>query len=257
QSVPLSYTPPVNGPVIEGDDPSGPSAETPKGKIYIFWGCGEATRPGQPLVIDLSKSTDPNTRMVEMAKFTSAAPVGLRTARKPTPEQSAGFGEWPNAKNTKPIKGNASLVGAHSIKGNYSPDISFALSDSQDFMPPVNMTSNTATPSGAVALSWQPLATATGYFATSMGAGEDDTVVLWSSSEVQTVLFGMIGGMDYIAPNDAQRLVGQKVLLSPATTTCQVPAQAVQLAPDSLFSITAFGQETNLSYPPRPEDPKV
>ena len=29
--------------------------ERPKGKILLFWGCGETARPGQPLVIDFAQ----------------------------------------------------------------------------------------------------------------------------------------------------------------------------------------------------------
>jgi hypothetical protein len=35
--------------------------ERPKGRMLIYWGCGEATRPGQPVVIDFAKVADGQT----------------------------------------------------------------------------------------------------------------------------------------------------------------------------------------------------
>jgi len=51
---------------------------------------------------------------------------------------------------------------------------------------------------------WKPIPTATGYFATAMGQGEDrNDMVTWSSSEVQEMGHAL---MDYIPPAASRAL---------------------------------------------------
>lgn len=98
------------------------------------------------------------------------------------------------------------------------------------------------------------MARSTGYLLSAVG-GSENTVVMWNSSESQNGW--MMIGPEYVTPSDAARLVAQKVLLSPQATTCAVPAEVRRVAPQAMFSMVAYGGETNLSYPPRPTDPKV
>lgn len=253
-SLPLWFkaTPGKAEPVREARDDT---YDPPKGRILIYWGCGEKARPGQPVVIDLSKLTANDARLAEFKKLT-ASTVKVNTVVGPLPSTSTTYGEWPNSKHNKSLSGQSSIAGAHTIKGNYTPDISFSLTPQQDFMAPVEFTSNAAVASGAVALGWKPVGNATGYFASTVG-GDGDTFVFWNSSEVQAGLTAMGLMAGYLPPAEAQRLVTQKVLLSPQTTTCAVPAEVYKAAPQSMLSLTAFGNETNLSYPPRPTDVKV
>ncbi|OYW83000.1 MAG: hypothetical protein B7Z26_01815, partial [Asticcacaulis sp. 32-58-5] len=175
------------------------------------------------------------------------------------PSSSASYGEWPNGKDTRSFTTGDSLVGAHTIKGNFTPDINFTLTEAQDFMPPVQVTQNAPLPSGAVQLGWRPVSGAKGQIASFIGGSGDKgagaTVVFWSSSEIQNGWMAM--GPQYLTPNDVTRLLTQKVLLAPATTTCAVPTEAIRAAPQGLYTITAYGGEANFSYPPRPADLKV
>ncbi|WP_031230364.1 hypothetical protein [Asticcacaulis sp. YBE204] len=254
-SLPLYFktTPNTPGKVEEG--PGTNTYDPPKGKILIYWGCGEKARPGQPVVVDLSKLTATDARLAEFQKLT-ASTVKINTVVGPLPSTSTTYGEWPNVKHNKGLPGQSSIAGAHTIKGNYSPDIAFNLTPQQDFMAPLELTANAPLPSGAVNLAWNVVGNSTGYFASTIG-GDGNTFVFWSSSEAQAGLMAMSLMADYLPPAEAQRLVTQKVLLSPQTTTCAVPSEVYKAAPQSLLSLTAFGGETNISYPPRPTDVKV
>lgn len=240
------------------ETPTQPTEEThedyqpPKGKILIFWGCGEHAPKNQPVVIDLAKITDPAERMKMMKQMMPATGMTLDSVHPPQPHDWKSYGEWPNKKSSKGLGGDSSLVGAHTVKGNYSPQIDFTLSQSQDFLPPIQVTGNAKGPSGAVPLTWQPMARSKGFMATAIG-GAQDVVVMWTSSAVQTAMMGF--APQYLTANDIDRLQAQKILLPGDATGCTVPAEVTGAAQGLIYGITAYGGDTNMAYPPRPEDP--
>lgn len=225
--------------------------QKPRGRMLIYWGCGEHARPGQPLVLDfatLAEGKAPPAAFTNMMRGLAVTPM-----QPPSPTRNATYGEWPNARARTSVPPTGSLAGEHLIRGNYSPDIRFSFDGAQDFMPAVRVTTNAPVPSGAVQLGWAPVSGAVAYIASTMG-GDGDTVVLWSSSEVQTLLFAL---PDYLKPADVTRLVAQRALLSPQTTSCTVPQEVAKAAPQSMFNLVAYGGEANFTHPPRPADPKV
>jgi hypothetical protein len=231
----------------ERDLPEG--MEQPKGRMLIYWGCGESVRPGQPVVIDFARVAQGQT------------PPGLVSRRvslgtPPAPGRARTYGEWPNPKDTKAIPAHASLRGEHQVKGNYSPDIRFTLGEGHDFMDRVEL-AVTQGGSGAAHVRWNAVRTATGYFATAMGASEGkggEEVVFWSSSEVQE-MGSML--MDFVPPAEVARLIREKVVLAPSVTECTVPADVMKRAGGTpFFNFIAYGPEANFAQPPRPQDPK-
>jgi hypothetical protein len=244
-------------------------SEPPKGKILIFWGCGEHAPQGQPVIIDLSKLTDPAARMAMVAKMVPAQPVALDAVHPPAPDRWKSYGEWPNEKSHTGLDANSSLLGAHVVKGNYSPDISFTLAQAQDFMAPIQVTGNTRDAAGAVPLQWQAIPGAKGIIASVMGSGGKDAdggaiIVIWTSAQSQMGWTGLAA--DYLTPHDEERLVASKILLPGEATSCTVPAEVASPAGAQntsmgqgglLYTMTAYGGEANFAYPPRPEDPKT
>lgn len=225
----------------------------PKGRLRIYWGCGAHVGPGQPVIFDFQK--------IAAGQF----PPGLFTVNVPVergPERgnSRTYGEWPNpldANKNKVLKPNASLLGAHRIAGNYSPEINFTLT--QDFMPPMKARSP-AGPGGTVNLNWDPVTAATGYYAFAIGGigqgGQDSLdMVWWTSSSAKE--FG--GGLqDYLPPATVARLVNQKIIMPPSQTSCMIPAEVKTAAGPMLMTMmTAYGPEQNFEYPPRPANPKT
>ncbi|ESQ74095.1 hypothetical protein [Asticcacaulis sp. AC402] len=229
------------------------SYEPPKGKILIYWGCGERAAAGQPLVIDLARITDPNQRMTLVKQL--APQVTLDTVKKPTPDSVKAYGEWPNAKTDSGFTGH-SLTGAHTVKTDYAPQIDFSLNQGQDFLAPIKVSGNQKAASGAVPLTWAAIPNARGFVATAIGAGrERDTFIMWTSAASNTGWMGM--APDYLTPGDIERLTASKVLLPGTATACTVPAEVANAGEGAMYNITAYGGETNLSYPARPADPKV
>ncbi len=237
-------------------------SEPPKGKILIFWGCGEHAPKDQPVVIDLSTMTDPAARMAMVAKMMPAQPIVLDVVHPPAPDRWKTYGEWPNQKSRTALDGNSSLLGAQLVKGNYSPDIAFTLAQNQDFMTPIQVVNNVRDGAGAVPLQWQTIPGAKGIILGAMGGGKDadgnSLVVLWTSAQSQMGWTGL--GADYLTPHDEERLVATKTLLAGEATSCTVPSEVVSATGSQgglLYTMTAYGGEANFAYPPRPDDPKT
>ncbi|HEY1604596.1 MAG TPA: hypothetical protein VGF77_03260 [Allosphingosinicella sp.] len=218
-----------------------PNMERPRGRILIYWGCGEHARPAQPVVIDFAT--------MQAGQVPPAFAAAMNVAREQAP--SAGrfptYGEWPNSKSHAQVPQSGSLVGDHVIRGNYSPEIHFTLASGQDFLAPVTLVSNQAASSGAVPVVWQPVAGSRAWFASAFGGGQNGDVVMWTSSESQAMPM-----MDYMPDGEIARLVQQRVLLPGATTQCTVPAEVAHAGQGTMFTLTAFGGEANFSHPLRP-----
>jgi hypothetical protein len=254
QSLPLLTPKPVaNAPVEreEQPDPVPREYQKPRGRMLIFWGCGEHAKPGQPVVLDFAQIAEGK---IPAGMEVLSKGIGARIMQPPSPGRNKTYGGWPNEKTRVQVPGTGSLVGDHLIKGNYSPDIKFSLNQNQDFLGALNLTTNAKNPTGSGQLGWNAVSGAEAYLATAVGGGQNETVVLWSSSEVSSAGFLM---PEYITPADLNRLVGTKALMGPQTTSCTVPKEVMDAAPQALVSMTAYGGEANFTYPERPKDPKI
>jgi hypothetical protein len=224
---------PVTAPYNPGAGGGGAS-----GRLLIYWGCGDRARAGQPVEIDLS-------RMSQGQVPAGLAQMVARAMNPPSAATAATYGEWPNERSRVQIPANGSLVGDHVVRGNYSPEIRFALSQGQDFLAPIAITSNSRAASGAVPVAWQSVPNARAYFLMASGARQDGTIVIWTSSEVQ---FSQ-GVYDYLSQEEIARLIQARVLLTPQTTQCTVPAEVASSVQAASLMMTAFGPEANFSTP--------
>ncbi|HEX8127475.1 MAG TPA: hypothetical protein VF548_18035 [Allosphingosinicella sp.] len=215
--------------------------ERPKGRMLIYWGCGEHARPGQPTVIDFAS-------MAAGKVPPALANTPLKPMVPPSAATSATYGEWPNGRSQARVPAGGSLVGEHMVRGNYSPEIRFALGAGQDFLAPVALTSNSAGASGSIPLVWRPVPGARAWFGSVMGSGQNGDMIVWTSSEAAVPMMAA----DYVADSDIARLVQVRVLMPAAADRCTVPAEVARAAPQSMLILTAFGGESNLSEPRPP-----
>ncbi len=175
----------------------------------------------------------------------------------PDARNSKTFGRWPYEDN-KYVKPDSSLIGAHRVAGNYSPEIAFTLA--KDFMQPLSAR-GAANPSGSTTIAWTGIADATGYHLflfggkQAPGGREMDTMVMWTSSASRQ--FG--GGLsDWLSPGQVAGLVRDRTVLAPSVTNCTIPLEVRRDAPDfRMTMLTAYGPEENFSYPPRPADART
>lgn len=243
---------PLVTPQRQAGTPGEYSPQTPKGRLLLFWGCGERAPAGQPVVIDFAKMA-----AGQVPPGLYAQPLAIAEEWRITQENSRTYGDWPNGSDAKPVPSNASLLGAHKVSGNYTPDINFSLDT--DFMAPIALRS-TALPSGAFAMNWNAVPGATGYYAWAFSAkgdrgGAPAEMVWWTSSASQA--FG--GPMwDWLSPAAVAELIEARTVMAPAQTQCTVPAEVRQAGGEvSMASLYAYGPERNFAYPPRPANAKT
>ena len=216
--------------------------EKPRGRLLLYWGCGATIRAGQPKVLDMASAS-----AADMAKFFVSRRATQRGAHS-----ASGRPLWPNLVDARMVPDNASLVGEHAFSGTGVPEgFRFQIPAAQDLMPPLQVSQNDQ--GGATTLSWGALPTARAYFASGMGAAKPEEMVIWTSSEVPEVGFGL---MDYQTNSAVDRWLREAVLLAPATTQCTVP-KGVFPGEGAMLRVIAYGSELNLVHPPRPADPKA
>lgn len=219
--------------------------ERPKGKIYLYWGCGDTVRAGQPRVLDMASATPQDYQ-----KFFVARRATQRGAHS-----AVGRPAWPNATDARMVPANASLVGEHAFSGQGVPEsFRFAIGAAQDLMPPIAL--RQAQAGGATQLEWAALPTARAYFIAAMGAkgNADNEIVFWTSSEQPETGSGLI---DYQTNAAVDRWLKEGVLLAPRTTQCTVPKGIFGDGGGAMLRMIAYGSELNLAHPPRPADPKI
>ena len=216
--------------------------QRPKGRMLLYWGCGEHSGAGQPTVIDFSKLA-----AGQMPPGYASMMSAVRAAQPPRPGQSAGYGEWPNARDPRQVPPAASLIGAHKVEGNYSPPISFSLGQGQDFMPSLGLREAGGLPSGAIPLAWTPAALATGYALSMVGSSGSGDVVMWNSSNKAAGF----PNMDYLSPAQVKPLVASGAILAPTTSQCTVPAEVVQASPTGMVMMIGYGPEAWFSDKPK------
>jgi hypothetical protein len=222
-----------------------PEYQRPKGRMSLYWGCGDTVRAGQPRVLDIASA-----RPEDYQKFF----VSRRATQRGT-HLAAGRPVWSNEVDSRMVPANASLVGEHAFSGQGVPEgFKFAIGAQQDLMPAVELRQSDA--GGATQLEWAALPTARAYFIAAMGAkgGSEADLVFWTSSEVPEVGMGLI---DYQTNPAVDRWLKEKVLLEPTVTRCTVPKGIFGESAGAMLRMIAYGSELNLAQPARPADPKV
>ncbi|MFM2446321.1 MAG: hypothetical protein RI936_768, partial [Pseudomonadota bacterium] len=220
--------------------------ERPKGKLYLYWGCGDNVRAGQPRVLDMATANP-----AAYAQFFVARRATQRGAHS-----AAGRPLWPNERDARMVPANASLVGEHSFTGQGVPEgFKIGIPAPQDLMPPIEL--KQAAAGGVTTLEWRAVPHARAYFIAAMGAKSMDSanpeMVFWTSSELPETGMGLI---DYQTNAAVDRWLKEKVLLEPAVTRCAVPKGIFPEGGGAMLRMIAYGSELNLAHPPRPADPK-
>lgn len=240
----LELRTPKNAPAPTRDDEEvkHEPPEKPKGRMLLYWGCGSEIRQGQPRVLDMATAS-----AGDYGKFFVA-----RSATQRGAHSAAGRPVWPSPADSRMVPGTASLVGEHAFSGKGIPDgFRFKVPPAQDLMPALTL--EQAEKDGVTALSWNAIATARAYFVSAMGSNAKEDMVMWTSSELPDTGFGL---MDYQTNAAVDRWLKEKVLLTPATTSCSVP-KGIFGEHGGMLRLIAYGDELNLVHPPRPKDPKA
>jgi hypothetical protein len=233
------------------ENPVEPTYEKPKGKISVYWGCGETIRPGQPRTLDVATAS-----MEDYAKFFVMRGKTTKGARS-----QPGHPAWPNKVDDRKVPDTASLIGQHNFVGSGIPEsFKVSLGAPQDLMPSIELKQTKK--DGAVLLDWKTIPHARGYFVSVMGGKTDGNsgdnasgeMIVWTSSELADFGFGLI---DYQSNQDTDKWVKDKVIMPASATQCAVPKGIFPDGGAGMLRMIAYGSDAYFAYPPRPEDPKI
>ncbi len=229
------------------ETPITPSYEKPKGKISVYWGCGETIRQGQPRTLDAATAT-----IEDFGKFFVMRGKTSKGAR-----WQPGNPAWPNKIDDRKVPDAASLVGEHQFVGNGIPEsFKVSLGAAQDLMPAIELQQSKK--DGAVALQWKSIPHARGYFLSVMGGqsngGDSGEMIVWTSSEWPDFGFGL---MDYQSNQDIDQWIKEQVILPASASQCAVPKGVFGEGGVGMLRMIAYGSEAYFAYPARPEDPKI
>lgn len=240
----LPLLPPTREVNPEGDGT--PGIDGSEARMRVYWGCGATIGKGQPRVIEMR---------LRNGKPEASGTLQSRQAPNRDVRPDPSYALWPNPKARKRAGSGASLQGEHRITGDGVPEsLKFTLGEQADFMPAIALQQQGA-PADGIVFSWQPVARARAYFLSAI-ARQGDEVVVWSSAEVPDMGTGLV---DFLTAADVDRWVKEKALLAPSTTRCQIPKGILKDGGEAgagILSMIAYGPETNLTWPPKPADPK-
>jgi hypothetical protein len=223
--------------------------ERPKGRILIYWGCGEAVRPGQPKVIDLSRA--------------GAADFAAAFAGRRAPDRGAKVGAqhvlYPNERSSVMPPRDSSLVGEHQVRGEGVPaSMKFTLGQAQNLMSPLQLRTE-GTLQDSIVTTWASVPNARAYYLHALSHSGND-MVMWSSAETPDTGMGLF---DFLPNATIDQWTRDRVLLRPDVSRCAVPKGIFAPAPSAredstpMLRMIAYGGETNIVYPPRPADPRA
>ncbi|GAA5014207.1 hypothetical protein GCM10025794_02660 [Massilia kyonggiensis] len=222
--------------------------EMPKGKMYLYWGCGTEVRKGQPLVIDFAK--------MDVTQYNKFFQNRGATARVPTPVP--GRPAWPNKTDARLLPEGASMAGEHAFAGDGVVDgFKFNIDAAHDLMPAVE--ASRSDDGKGVLFKWKAMPQATAWFVQAMGmrdtghGGDNEMeLVYWTSSELPDMGMGLV---NYQPDSAIEKWRKEKVLLPGSATECAAPKEAVGAT--AMSRVIAYGDELNMAWPPRPKDPKI
>jgi hypothetical protein len=246
-------------PAPREEDTREPEYQKPKGKLMLYWGCGEAIRAGQPRVLDFATMNPQDVQRIMVMRGNT--PAG--------PRSQPGFPSWPSKPDSRKVPTGAQLAGENAFTGQGIVDgFRFNLPPANDFMPAIRMEQGNN--GGATVLNWNNIDVARAYFLSAFGGkggsrgggmpgmpggGGDEgaEVILWTSSEQPDMGWGL---QDYQRQGDLDKWLKEKVLLPAGSTSCTIPRGIFDGA-QGMLRMIAFGPEFNTAFPPRPTDVKV
>lgn len=246
----LPLLPPVKESASPGTSTPGEhSAEKPERMVIkTYWGCGETVRQGQPRVIDTSNIKDsPDMVFSAQGKAAYAGRMGL-DGLKPSWVEVL----WPNRDDSRPVPGDASLVGEHFVHGNFLPHIRFHMDTQHDIMGKMSVSAQSQSLKGAIPLTWNKVPTAIGYHLTAMAFNHSrKEIIIWTSSENPNV---NVSGQFLDTPQ-VRKHIAAKVIMPADRDRCVIPNGIFAEADAVIVTATAWGDDYWASQPPRPANP--
>lgn len=204
--------------------------------IKIYWGSSETVKPGQPKVISWGgMPADQKEAMKKQAR--EMRDTGSYFYK---PNWTTGY--WPTKKQPGKIAKDASLVGNYQLTTNYTGSIAIEAPSNVDFLAPFELTS----PEGDISLDdamkfeWKQIPHALGLHASIFGMEGQNTMIVWTSSEVYTD--GMMAAdMGFLQMAEVRAFVESKVMMPGSSTKVSVPAGIFAKCQMPMMQMVGYG----------------
>ncbi len=223
-------------PKTDGDDSFDPQSN-PNFTIKIYWGSSETVKPGQPKVIKWTGlSADQQGEMEMQAKKLEAAQSYFYKENWTT-------GYWPTAKQPGEIAADASLVGDYALTTNYTGNVKIEAAKDVDFLAPITMSSPDIAGkidfASFIPFKWKQIPNALGLYASIIGMEGENTLILWSSSEVYQE--NLMADLGFPQMAEVREFVKQTVFMKGDQTKVTVPAGIFKDSDTVMFSMYGYG----------------
>ena len=206
--------------------------------IKIYWGCSDTVRPGQPKIIKWEGLTpeQKETMKKQAAKMRAGASSYFYK-----PDWTTGY--WPTQNQPGKIAKEASLVGSYALTTNYTGSVAIDAPSNVDFLAPIDHHPPGARQSPAldqaIPLEWKQIPNCLGLHISVVGMEGRNTIVMWSSSEVQ--MDAGATDWDYMQMAEVREFVKQKVMMPGDATNCTVPAGIFKDADMAFMRMIGYG----------------
>lgn len=217
-----------------GDEVGGQPAN-PNMTIKFYWGSSATVKPGQPKVFVLSKLT-PEQQHAMRARTRKTNSYFYK------PNWTTAY--WPTKSQPGDIAKDASLVGNYALTTSYTGNVSIDCPTNVNFLSPIQMTSPALSQpiafDAAMEFKWNPIANLLGSHAMIVGMEGQNTLIIWSSSEVWQE--GMMSAdWGYLQMAEVLKYVNDTVMMKGDRTTMTVPAGIFANSDSVNLMMTGYG----------------
>ncbi|MBI5833624.1 MAG: hypothetical protein HZB16_15090 [Armatimonadetes bacterium] len=230
--------PEQTGPETPGVPAAGTPGQMPDMTIKLYWGSSKTVKPGQPKVIKIGDLTPDQRAQAAAAQRRSGAggdyfyKPGWTTAYWPTKDQAGA------------IDPAAALPGSFALSSSYTGNVTLPVPDDVNFLDPFDLTSPklSAKPDLTKFLDfqWKPIPSLLGANAMMMGFEGKNTMIIWSSSEVED--YPHMGG--YLQMAEVRQMVADRKFMGPDQTQVYVPEGIFAKATMPMLMMNGWGKGT-------------
>ncbi|MHB1000989.1 MAG: hypothetical protein ACYC27_17240 [Armatimonadota bacterium] len=225
----------------KGDKPT-KNEKIDKFTIKIYWGSSEKVRAGQPKIFS-SDNLAPEMKS-KMKEEMSKASTGDIYFYKP--DWTTGY--WPTKKQPGNIAKDASLLGNFALTTNYTGNIAIDVPQNVNFLAPIDLSSPKLDKAPAldtfIPFKWKTIPNITGFFAQAVGVQGENTLILWSSSEIETEM-GI--QWDYLEMAKVAEYVKTKIFMKGDQTAVTIPEKIFKDCDMVMFNMIGYGTGTALA----------
>lgn len=205
--------------------------------IKIYWGSSDKVRTGQPRIF---KWTDMSPEIKEAMKQ-RAREAQAKGSYFYKPNWTTGY--WPTKSQPGNIDGDASLVGKYSLTTNYTGNVDIEAPGNVNFLAGYDLSSPNFTKKidlkKPMVFNWSEIPNALGQFAGIMGMEGKNTMIFWSSSEVDSDM--MMGDMGFLQMAEVRDFVEKTIFMPGDKTTVTCPEAIFANADFVMGNMVAYG----------------